>query len=176
MESSVSTYEKFRSINTFVFDVDGVLTDGSLMVNDEGEQMRTFNIKDGYALQLAVKTGYQVAIISGGKSEGIRKRMQTLGIVDVFLGVHTKLNTYKAFSFNRRAKSENTLYMGDDIPDIEAMSLVGLPVCPADACEEVKAISHYISPKNGGKGCVRDVIEKVMKLQGMWAAEKAMSL
>lgn len=175
MDSSVFIYEKFRSVTTFIFDVDGVLTDGGVMVNDEGEQMRTFNIKDGYALQLAVKSGYQVAIISGGKSEGIRKRMHMLGITDVFLGAHTKSNTYKAYSFNRRAKPENTLYMGDDIPDIEVMNLVGLPVCPADACEEVKALSQYISPRSGGKGCVRDVIEKVMKLQGTWAVEKAMS-
>lgn len=176
MNHSLLSFDKFLSVKAFIFDVDGVLTDGSVQVNEAGDHLRTFNIKDGYALQLAVKSGYFVAAISGGKSEGVRKRLKMLGVQDIFLGVTNKENTYKAYCFNRRIHPDETLYMGDDIPDLRVMNLSGFPVCPADAAEEIKAVSEYISPKNGGQGCARDVIEKVMKLQGTWMQREALSV
>ncbi|MBE7176047.1 MAG: HAD-IIIA family hydrolase [Mucilaginibacter polytrichastri] len=176
MNHSLLSFDKFLSVKAFVFDVDGVLTDGTVQINEAGDQLRTFNIKDGYALQLAVKTGYHVAAISGGKSEGVRKRLKMLGVQDIFLGVTNKENTFKAYCFNRRLHPDETLFMGDDIPDLGVMNLAGFPVCPNDAVEEIKAISEYISIKNGGAGCVRDVIEKVMKLQGTWMMREAMSV
>ncbi len=164
--------EKLKFIKAFVFDVDGVLTDGLVHVTESGEQLRQFNIKDGYALQLAVKRGYHVAIISGGRSNGVKLRLQGLGIKDIFLGVDSKTEIYSNLLKANSLIAEQVLYMGDDVPDIAAMKLSGLPVCPADAVNEVKEISVYISGKDGGKGCVRDVIEKVMKIQGQWNDEK----
>ena len=160
--------QKLKLIKAFIFDVDGVLTDGIVHVTEAGEQLRQFNIKDGYALQLAVKRGYKMAVISGGKSAGVKLRLQGLGITDIFMGVDSKTEVYTQFISNYQLQAEEILYMGDDIPDLPVMKLAGLPVCPADAVEEIKAISAYISPKNGGKGCVRDVIEKVLKIQNKW--------
>lgn len=155
--------------------MDGVLTDGSILVTEAGEQLRSFNIKDGYALQLAIKCGYQICAISGGRSTGVGKRLKTLGIRDVFLGVGDKTKILTQFLAEKQVQPEHILYMGDDIPDLAAMKLVGLPVCPADAAEEIKAICLYISPINGGKGCARDVIEKVLKVQGKWMTEQVVS-
>ena len=160
--------EKLHRIKAFIFDVDGVLTDGIVHVTESGDQLRQFNIKDGYALQLAIKRGYKIAIISGGRSEGVRLRLMGLGITDIFLGIDSKVKVYNGFVSNHQLQAEDILYMGDDIPDLAVMKLVGLAVCPADAVEEIKAISTYISPRNGGKGCVRDVIEKVLKIQHKW--------
>ncbi len=167
---------KLKDITTFVLDVDGVLTDGSVFVTEAGEQCRTFNTKDGYAIQLAVKCMYRVCIISGGKSEGVRHRLNSLGVDDVFLGAHIKLDIFKKYITDNHIKAANVLYMGDDIPDIDIMKIVALPTCPADSAEEVKAVAQYISPAVGGRGCVRDVIEKVMKVQGKWMSENATSL
>ena len=160
--------EKIKLIKAFIFDVDGVLTDGIVHVTETGEQLRQFNIKDGYALQLAVKRGYRIAIITGGKSEGVRLRLKGLGITDVFMAVDSKIGVYNRFVSDKGLTAEEVLYMGDDVPDLQVMQLAGLPVCPADAVQEIKAISSYISSKEGGRGCVRDIIEKVMKIQNQW--------
>lgn len=159
-------------ITTFVLDVDGVLTDGSILVSNDGDLLRSMNIKDGYALKKAVKSGYTVCIISGGRNEGVRKRLQGLGITDIHLGVEDKTENLKEFFELYTIDAKNVAYMGDDIPDIYPMRMVGLPCCPQDAVSEVKAISKYISHKNGGKGCVRDLIEQVMKVQGKWESAK----
>jgi len=168
--------DKLKDITTFIFDVDGVLTDGSVFVTESGDQCRTFNTKDGYALQLAVKCGYNVCIITGGKSTGVRHRLNSLGVTDVFLGAHVKLDIYKEYVAQKSIVPANVLYMGDDIPDIDIMKVIGLPTCPSDSAEEVKAVAQYISPALGGKGCVRDVIEKVLKIQGKWMSANATSL
>jgi len=164
--------ENFKSrlpkIKAFIFDVDGVLTDGSVTLMPDGEQVRVMNIKDGYALQLAIKKGYKLAIISGGKSEMVRKRLNGLGVTDVFLGSHTKVETFKEYIETNNIKTEEVLYMGDDIPDYEVMKMVGVPACPADSAPEIKEISIYISQHKGGKGCVRDVIEQVLRVQNKW--------
>ena len=157
-----------NEITTFVFDVDGVLTDSSVFVTNEGEILRTMNIRDGYAMKAAVESGYKVCIISGGSNEGVRVRLRNLGITDIHLGSPDKVETFKEYIELYDIKSEQVLYMGDDIPDYHVMKLVGLPTCPQDASPEIKSISNYISHKNGGKGAVRDVIEQVMKVQGKW--------
>lgn len=157
-----------NDITTFVFDVDGVLTDGSVFVSNEGEMLRIMNIRDGYALKSAIDCGYNVCIISGGSNEGVRVRLRNLGITDIHLGSPDKVATFDEYTDIYNIKPEQVLYMGDDIPDYHVMKLVGLPTCPQDACPEIKAISKYISHKNGGKGAVRDVIEQVMKVQGKW--------
>ena len=170
-----SFLNKLKEITTFIFDVDGVLTDGSVVVTENGEQSRTFNIKDGYALQLAVKCGYNVCVVSGSRSKSALHRLNSLGVKDVYMGIHTKIEKVKIYFEERTISPENVLYMGDDIPELEAMKIVGLPVCPADAVEEIKAVCKYVSPCNGGKGCARDVIEKVLKIQGKWLQEDAYS-
>jgi 3-deoxy-D-manno-octulosonate 8-phosphate phosphatase (KDO 8-P phosphatase) len=166
---------KLKDITTFIFDVDGVLTDGSVFVTETGEQSRAFNIKDGYALQLAVKCGYNVCAISGSRSKTAIYRLNSLGITDVFIGAHVKVNKFKDYLESKHILPNNVLYMGDDIPDLGVMKLAGLPVCPADAVEEIKAVSQYVSPLGGGKGCARDVIEKVLKVQDKWMSEESYS-
>lgn len=155
-------------IDTFFLDVDGVLTDGSVLATDNGEQLRSFNIKDGYALQLAVKKGYRICIITGGKSPGVLKRLQGLGITDIFTSVANKIEKFQEYVQEHNIQLNNALYMGDDIPDYQIMQQVGIAACPADAVDDIKNICAYISPLPGGRGCVRDVIEKVMKMQGRW--------
>ena len=166
MEKSYKEY--LNDINTFVFDVDGVLTNGSVQVTTEGDLIRTMSVKDGYALKQAVKAGYTVCIISGGKNEGVRTRLRELGITDIYLGIDDKVEQLDEFFDIYDIKEENVLYMGDDIPDMYPMKLIALPTCPQDAVPEVKEVSKYISHKNGGDGCARDVIEQVMKVQGKW--------
>jgi len=163
--------QKLKSITALIFDVDGVLTDGSIIASDSGEFLRTFNIKDGYALQLAVKRGFLVAVISGGRGEAMQKRFEGLGITEIFLGVSDKVEIYKALLQKYRITAEQVLYMGDDIPDLKVMQLVGLPTCPADAVPEIREISQYISAHEGGRTAVRDVIEKVLKVQQKWFDE-----
>ncbi len=160
--------EYLNDITTFIFDVDGVLTDGTISVLTSGEMLRTMNIKDGYALKTAVNKGYNICIISGGSNEGVRIRLQGLGIKDIFLGSHNKIEQLNSYLAQNNTKLENVLYMGDDIPDFPVMKLVGLPCCPQDAVPEIKVISKYISHKNGGQGAVRDVIEQVLKVQDNW--------
>ena len=164
----MNVLEKFKTIKTFVFDVDGVLTDGSLLVLDDGQQVRAMNIKDGYALQLAVKKWYRVAVISGGTSDAVKMRLEKLGVKDCFLNVDNKKEKLIEYVATYGLQWEEILFMGDDIPDYTSMQLTGLPCCPADAAPEIKQVSHYISPIAGGKGCARDVIEKVLKLNGHW--------
>lgn len=160
--------EIMNSITTFIFDVDGVLTDGTVHVSPTGEMLREMHIRDGFAMKAAIESGYNVCIISGGSNEGVRIRLRNLGITDIHLGSPDKVATFKEYIELYNIESENVLYMGDDIPDFHVMKLVGLPTCPQDASPEIKAISNYISHKNGGKGAVRDVIEQVMKTQGKW--------
>ena len=159
---------KLKPIKAFVLDIDGVLTDATIHVTESGEQLRRFNVRDGYAMQLAVKKGYLICVISGGKSKSVILRLQGLGITDVHLGITQKVEVYEKFLNQHQLLPENVLYMGDDIPDIPVMKITGTCACPADAVEEVKEISDYISGKNGGEGCVRDVIEKVLKVQDSW--------
>lgn len=165
---SKSYKELMNNINTFVLDVDGVLTDGTIHVSPTGEMLRNMNIRDGYAMKAAIESGYTVCIISGGSNEGVRVRLRNLGITDIYLGVPDKVETFKEFTDIYNINPENVLYMGDDIPDYHVMQLVGLPTCPQNAVQEIKGLSKYISHVDGGKGAVRDVIEQVMKVQGKW--------
>lgn len=166
MEKSYKEY--LEHITTFVFDVDGVLTTGDVMVTTEGEQYRTMNTKDGYAITTAIRQGYRVCIISGGTNEGVRKRLERLGVQDIFLGTHEKLQFLKDYVDKNNLQYENLIFVGDDIPDYHVMKIVGLPCAPQDAVPEIKAISKYVSHKKGGEGCARDVIEQVLKVQGKW--------
>jgi len=160
--------QKLHKISTFVFDVDCVLTDGSLLLLPSGDQVRTMNIRDGYAMQLAIKQGYRIIVISGGKSEAVKTRLNGLGITDVYLNNDTKENTLNEVINKYGLASDEILYMGDDVPDLSAMKLCGLPACPADACPEIKELALYISDKKGGQGCVRDIIEQTLRLHGKW--------
>jgi len=160
--------ELLKHISTFVFDYDGVMTDGSVITANDGEVYRISSVKDGYALQLAWKKGYKVAVISGAKSESMIHRMKALQITDVFMGVDKKQNIFREYLKANNLKPEQVLFMGDDIPDYEVMLEAGISTCPADAAEEIKSVAKYISHFNGGRGCVRDVIEQVLKVQGNW--------
>lgn len=165
---SKSYKEIMRQITTFIFDVDGVLTDGTVTIFPDGELVRTMNIKDGYALKTAVNKGYNVCIITGGTNEAVRSRLKALGITDIYLGAHNKIEQLDEYLDIYNIKSEHVLYMGDDIPDYPPMKVVGLAACPKDAVQEIQNISAYISQKKGGNGCVRDVIEQVLKVQDKW--------
>jgi 3-deoxy-D-manno-octulosonate 8-phosphate phosphatase (KDO 8-P phosphatase) len=160
--------EKLHQITTFVFDVDGVLTNGTVHITDDGLLLRTMNIKDGYALKAAIDLGYKVCIISGGSNDGVRIRFQKLGITAIYLGVPDKVKVLENYCKEQNISMENILYMGDDLPDYHVMQMVGLPTCPQDAIPEIKKLSSYISHKKGGKGAVRDVIEQVLKVQDNW--------
>lgn len=166
MEKNYKEY--LNHVDTFIFDVDGVLTDGSIQVSTNGELLRTMNIKDGYALKTAQKAGFNVCIISGGTNEGVKKRLRGLGITNIFLGIQDKVEKLDEFFDIYEIDPQNVLYMGDDIPDLYPMRLVGMPCCPQDAVAEIKEISRYVSHRKGGEGCVRDVIEQVLKVQGKW--------
>ena len=162
---------EFKKVTTFIFDIDGVLTDGTVLVLRDGLQARQMHVKDGFGLQMAMKNGYNVFIISGGISEESKKRLEYLGIKEIHLGIADKTKFITDLLKSKKIKWEGVLYMGDDLPDMPLMSKVGLPCCPADAVNEVKGIVKYISPLNGGWGCVRDVIEKVLKVNGHWKYE-----
>lgn len=151
-----------------IFDVDGVMTNGVVLLTADGDMLRSMHVKDGYALHLAVRKGYRIAIISGGSSQSVMHRFRTLGIQDVFLGVSNKIDVFKKYIKENSLDPSTVLYMGDDIPDYEIMEYAGLSACPADAAEEIKCIAKYISPFKGGEGCVRDVLEQVLKIQGCW--------
>jgi 3-deoxy-D-manno-octulosonate 8-phosphate phosphatase (KDO 8-P phosphatase) len=168
---ATSYKQLMNNITTFIFDVDGVLTDGTIMVTTDGEMYRNMSIKDGYALKAAVLAGYNVCIISGGSNEGVRKRLEGLGITDIYLGAHQKMLQFEEYCIAKNINPDQVLYMGDDIPDYPVMQEVGLAACPQDAASEIKDISEYISPIKGGKGCGRDVIEQVMRVQGKWMTQ-----
>ncbi len=158
----------FKPITTLVFDIDGVLTDGGILVFDTGEQVRKMSVKDGYALQLAVKKNYNLAVISGGNGVGASIRLQKLGISNVFLNVKDKIKTLEEYLDKNNLTWSETLYMGDDIPDYKPMQQAGMTCAPSDAAPEILQLARYISPYAGGKGCVRDVIEKLLRLHGNW--------
>jgi 3-deoxy-D-manno-octulosonate 8-phosphate phosphatase (KDO 8-P phosphatase) len=162
---------KFSPITTMVFDVDGVLTDGSLLVMPDGEWVRRMNIKDGYALQLAVQKGYTIIVITGSMSVPVEKRLNRLGIQLVYQQVKDKRQLLHGIMQETNLATEQVMYMGDDIPDLDVMRVAGLSCCPADASRDILDTADYISPVRGGEGCVRDVIEKIMRVQGKWHAD-----
>lgn len=168
--------EKLAQITTLIFDYDGVMTDSTVWALENGEMLRRSNVKDGYAMQLALKLGYRIVIISGGRGEGIEKRLLSLHVPFVFTGISDKKETLKKFYSDNKIIAEECLYMGDDIPDYPVMKMVALACCPEDAVQEIKDISHYISHKKGGKGCVRDIIEQVLKAQGKWMMDQDVHL
>ena len=160
--------EDIARIRAFVFDVDGVMTDGGITVTPEGEFLRTFYAKDGYALSLALKKGYRIAIITGGRGKALQVRFDMIGIEHVYTNCHHKLKALHELRDIWGMEPDEIMYMGDDVPDLEPMTHVGMPVCPADAAMEVIGISRYVSQFNGGAGCVRDVVEQVMRARGDW--------
>lgn len=157
-----------KIIRAIALDVDGVLSTNNVFLQGDGQPCRTANIKDGYALQLAVKSGLNIAIITGGKSEAVKRRYDALGIQNVFMNVSVKIKTFNEWMREINVHPDEVIYMGDDIPDYEVMRACGCACCPSDAAREITAISRYVSPQAGGKGCVRDVIEQVLKAQGKW--------
>jgi 3-deoxy-D-manno-octulosonate 8-phosphate phosphatase (KDO 8-P phosphatase) len=162
--------ELLADVKAFVFDVDGVFTDGTVILHSSGELLRTSNTRDGYAVHVAVERGFPIAIISGGKSEAVRQRFKGLGVTDIYLGATDKVDALEDFRFKYGIELSQILYMGDDLPDYEVLQKVGIPTCPLDAAPEIKQISAYISSYAGGKGCVRDVIEQVLRLNGKWGS------
>jgi len=164
--------EKLNKVKTFVFDVDGVFTDGKIVVDSQGNESRNFNTKDGIAVKMAIDLGYNVAIITGANNEGIRLRLNRLGVKNVYINSSDKVKDLNDFSEKNKIDLNETVYMGDDLPDIFPMELVYLKVCPFDAAPEVRGISDYISNKKGGKGCVRDIIEQTLRLHGKWNLNK----
>jgi 3-deoxy-D-manno-octulosonate 8-phosphate phosphatase (KDO 8-P phosphatase) len=157
-----------HAVKAFAFDVDGVFTNGSVMLHPGGEFIRMMNIKDGFAVQHAVKMGYPIAIITGGYSKMVKKRFSVLGVKDVYMKSANKIKAFDAFLDRYHLEPADILYMGDDLPDYEVMRKAGFPACPADAAEEIRQISLYASHKKGGEGCVRDIIEQVLRLHGKW--------
>jgi 3-deoxy-D-manno-octulosonate 8-phosphate phosphatase (KDO 8-P phosphatase) len=167
----MNVIDKFKQVTTFILDVDGVLTDGTVYVFDNGEQVRRMSIKDGFALQLAIKKGYRLLVISGGNSPAVATRLKKLGITDIFMNVLDKKEMILQYMKDHDLNRDQVLYMGDDIPDYLAMKTVGMPVAPADAAHEIRKAAVYIASAKGGKGCVREVIEKVLRLNGHWELE-----
>jgi len=160
--------EKLKKIKNFVFDVDGVFTDGSIVVDSNGNELRIFSTRDGIAVKLASDKGYNICVISGGNNEGVRKRLNRLGVKNVFLGIDDKIKVFKDYLKENNIELEETSFMGDDLPDIKILEMVGLSCCPSDAAPEVRKIVDYISDKKGGNGCVRDLIEQVLAIHGDW--------
>ena len=155
-------------IRAVVFDVDGVLSAETIPLHPNGEPMRTVNIKDGYAIQLAQKCGLRIVILTGGKTESVRMRYENLGVEDIYMGCAVKIKEYDKFLQRYGLADEEIIYVGDDIPDYEIMKRVGCPVCPKDACSDIRQLSIYVSDYQGGHGCGRDVIEQVLRAQGKW--------
>ncbi len=164
----MNLFSEFKNIDTFIIDIDGVLTNGSLLVMSNGDLLRTMNIKDGYALQHAIKKNYKIVIISGAKNEGLELRLKGLGLAEMHFGIHDKVSLLKQLASEKKVNLATSLYMGDDMPDVPCMQLVHIACAPADACKQALAVAHYVSPLEGGHGCVREVIEKVMVLRENW--------
>lgn len=159
-------------IKAIIFDVDGVLSRETITLASDGEPLRTVNIKDGYAIQLACKMGLRIAILTGGNTRAVRLRYERLGVPDIYMGCSVKVNAYEEFLEKHGLDDSQVLYMGDDIPDFEVMRRCGCPCCPADACPDIKSVSIYVSDRKGGDGCARDVIEQVMRAQGRWMSDE----
>ena len=165
----MKNYKNFLPhIKTLIFDVDGVLTDGKILITNEGELLRSFDTKDGYAMKCALVQGYKIVIITGGRNQGVEDRFKELGVFDIYMGAHHKIDAYQDLMDNYDLDPETILYVGDDIPDIPVMEKVGLGCCPSDAVSDVKAMANYVSHKKGGEGCVREIIEQVLRVQGKW--------
>ena len=160
--------ELLKEITTFILDVDGVLTNGKILVTSKGKMLREMNTKDGFIIKYALDKGFKIFIISGGTNKGVKERLKDLGIEEIFLGEHIKKDTYEKLIKKYNLKKNEIVYMGDDIPDIPVMKKIGVPCCPNDAVQDVKQISIYISKKNGGQGCVRDIIEQTLRVQNKW--------
>jgi 3-deoxy-D-manno-octulosonate 8-phosphate phosphatase (KDO 8-P phosphatase) len=161
-----------QKIRAIIFDVDGVLSQETIVLSAEGEPLRTVNIKDGYAIQLAQKMGLRIVILTGGNTQSVRLRYERLGVEDIYMGCAIKIKTYDEFLEKYQLSDDEVLYMGDDVPDIEILRRVGCPVCPADACPDVKDVCLYVSPLKGGYGCGRDVIEQILRAQGKWLSDE----
>lgn len=172
MAEPLNFKQRLTKISTIMFDIDGVMTDGKVLVMESGEMVRNIYSKDGYALNQAVNKGFRVVIISGGNNIAISAALARNGVTDVFIKQHDKMACYVDYIKLHDLKDEEIIFMGDDLPDYDIMSRVGVAACPNDAVPEVKSICQYVSPRNGGEGCVRDIIEQVMKVQGKWAIEK----
>ncbi|MBO4232284.1 MAG: HAD hydrolase family protein [Bacteroidales bacterium] len=164
---------KLSKITTFIFDFDGVLSDGKIWVLPDGEQVRATGVKDGYALQYALKQGYNVAVISGGIAESMRLRYKNFTGMDIYLKVHDKVAVLEEYLEKKNLKKEEIIVMDDDLPDYRIMKMAAISCCPADAAEEIKSIADYISDKPGGCGCARDIIEQTLKVQGKWLNDNA---
>jgi 3-deoxy-D-manno-octulosonate 8-phosphate phosphatase (KDO 8-P phosphatase) len=160
--------EDLMKVTAFIFDVDGVLSNECIVIDSTGEMLRTANTKDGYAIQYAIKKGYPIAIITGGVSDAVEKRYRGLGVSDIYMGSKDKIKDFEDFVAKHDLNPDEILYMGDDLPDYEVMKRIGVPTCPANAVEQIKAISNYISDKDGGYGCVRDVVEQVLRVHAKW--------
>lgn len=165
---SLPIHSILNDIKAFVFDVDGVMTDGTLLITEEGKLLRTFHIRDGYALRRAIQAGYSMAVVSGGQSEGVIKRLKQLGLTDIYMDAQEKESVLLDWMKWRGIHSNNLAYMGDDVLDVSAMKHAALKACPADAVQEILSIANYISPVKGGQACVRDLIELVLKVQNQW--------
>lgn len=168
------SYKEYLSqIKTFVFDFDGVFTDGTVQISGDGSFSRSLNVKDSYAIQYAAKKGIRIAIISGGALGPLKPSFEKLGVTNLYFETSNKLEVYQDFVQTHGLNQDEILFMGDDIPDYELMKQAGVSTCPGDASEEIKRVSHYVSSKNGGKGCIRDIIEQTMKVQGVWFEKDA---
>lgn len=160
--------QKLTKVNTLMFDIDGVITDGKVFVMESGEVVRNMNSKDGYAIHLAVQKKYNIVVISGGNNKAIKSMLERAGVQHIFINQHDKLQCYKDFIYTNNISDEQVMYMGDDLPDYEVMKRVGVACCPNNSAPEIKEICSYVSLKDGGEGCVRDIIEQVMRVQGTW--------
>lgn len=167
-QASSNVLGLFKNVKTFIFDVDGVMTNSQMLITEKGDLLRSMTVRDGYAIKLAIKKGYEVYIITGGSSKGVESRLRNLGVNHVFSGIQNKLEKYNEIMSVLNVDKKEVLYMGDDLPDLEVMEKVGVACCPADAVPEIQKISDYISPQNGGQGAVRDVIQKSLTLQNKW--------
>lgn len=161
-----------KKIKAIIFDVDGVLSRETITLAKDGEPLRTANIKDGYAIQLAQKLGLRIAIMTGGSTDAVRVRYEALGMTDIYMGCAVKMESFERFLLSYGYDSSEVVYVGDDIPDYQVMKAVGCPCCPKDACQEIKDISIYVSERNGGEGCGRDIIEQVLRAQGKWMSDE----
>jgi len=167
--------EDLVKVKAFVFDIDGVLSLQTIHLNSFGVPSRTVNLRDGYAIQYAVKKGYHIGVISGSSSKEYKKRLKLLGVKDIYLSSISKLDHFNDFLTKHNLNKSDVLFMGDDIPDFEVMKEAGVPVCPSDAVSEIKQVASYISDRKGGEGCVRDVIEQVLRLHNKWMGTDAFS-